>query len=81
MGSGRAVGSGSERQSTRLPHGPRNDLAFGWDVLAVALLSLAVYAPAIRSRLPAEQALEYVGDLTAEAEAEEVEEGANSADR
>ena len=38
-------------------HGPRNELTFGWDVLAVALLSLAVYAFAIRSRLPAEQAL------------------------
>jgi hypothetical protein len=49
-------------------HGPRNELTFGWDVLAVALLSLAVYAVAIRSRLPAEQALENVGDLTTEAE-------------
>ena len=47
-------------------HGPRNELTFGWDVLAVALLSLAVYAFAIRSRLPAEEALEYVGDPTAE---------------
>jgi amino acid transporter len=56
-------------------HGPRNVLTFGWDVLAVALLSLAVYAFAIRSRLPAEQALEYVGDLTAEAEAEDAETG------
>src|SRR6266536_3329988 len=50
--------------------GPRNELTFGWDILAVALLSLAVYAVAIRSRLPAERALEYVGDLTVEAEAE-----------
>jgi hypothetical protein len=50
--------------------GPHNQLTFGWDILAVALLSLAVYATAIRSRLPAEQALEYVGDLTVEAEAE-----------
>ena len=54
-------------------HGPRNVLTFGWDVLAVALLSFAVYAFAIRSRLPAERALEYVGDLTAEAEAEDGE--------
>jgi hypothetical protein len=46
-------------------------LAFGWDVVAVALLSLAVYAFAIRTRLPAERALDYVGDLTAEAEAED----------
>jgi amino acid transporter len=50
-------------------HGPRNELTFGWDILAVALLSLAVYAFAIRSRLPAERTIEYVGDLTAEAEA------------
>jgi amino acid transporter len=54
-------------------HGPRNELTFGWDVLAVALLSLAVYAFAIRSRLPAEQSLDYVGDLTAEAEADDAE--------
>jgi hypothetical protein len=47
-------------------HGPRNELTFGWDMLAVALLSLAVYALAIRSRLPAEQAIEYIGDLAAE---------------
>ena len=50
--------------------GPRNTLPFGWDVLAVALLSLVVYAIAIRSRLPAERALAYVGDLSAEAEPE-----------
>jgi amino acid transporter len=54
-------------------HGPRNVLTFGWDILAVALLSLAVYAFAIRSRLPAEQALENVGDLTTEAEADDAE--------
>jgi amino acid transporter len=47
-------------------HGPRNELTFGWDILAVALLSAAVYAFAIRSRLPAEQALEYIGDPTVE---------------
>jgi amino acid transporter len=52
-------------------HGPRDELTFGWDVLAVALFSLTVYAIAIRSRLPAERALENVGDLTAEAEAED----------
>jgi amino acid transporter len=51
-------------------HGPRNELTFGWDVLSVALLSLAVYALAIRSRLPAHRALHNVGDLTAEAEAD-----------
>src|SRR5436305_1355422 len=54
-------------------HGPRNVLTFGWDMLAIALLSLAVYALAIRSRLPAEQALEYIGDSAAEAEAEDAE--------
>ena len=51
--------------------GPRNELTFGWDMLAVAILSLGVYAFAIRSRLPAGQALDYVGDLSAEAEAED----------
>src|SRR5215218_3995778 len=53
-------------------HGPRNVLTFGWDVLTVALFSVAVYAYAIRQRLPQERALDYVGDLTAEAEEEEV---------
>jgi amino acid transporter len=47
-------------------HGPRNELTFGLDILAVALLGVVMYAFAIRSRLPAEQALEYVGDLTRE---------------
>src|SRR5436305_1411277 len=54
-------------------HGPRNVLTFGWDILAVAVLSLAVYALAIRTRLPDERALENVGDLAAEAEAEDAE--------
>ncbi len=44
--------------------GPRNELTFGWDILAVAVLSIVVYAFAIRSRLPAEQALAYIGDPT-----------------
>jgi amino acid transporter len=47
-------------------HGPRNELTFGWDILAVALFSLAIYAFAIRSRLPAHRALEYIGDPTVE---------------
>jgi hypothetical protein len=47
-------------------HGPRNELTFGWDILAVALFSLVVYAFAIRSRLPAKRALEYIGDPTIE---------------
>lgn len=46
--------------------GPRNELTFGWDMLAVALLGLVVYGAAIRSRLPADRAVHYVGDLTAE---------------
>jgi hypothetical protein len=48
--------------------GPRNVLTFGWDVLAVALLSLCIFALAIRSRLQAERTLEYVGDVTSEAD-------------
>jgi len=48
--------------------GPRNVLTFGWDILVVALFSVVVYAFAIRSRLPAERVLEYVGDLSTEAE-------------
>jgi hypothetical protein len=51
--------------------GPRNVLTFGWDVLAVALLSLFIFALAIRSRLPAERTFEYVGDVTSEAEPED----------
>jgi len=43
-------------------HGPRNELTFGWDILAVAFFSLAIYAIAIRFRLPAERALDYIGD-------------------
>jgi hypothetical protein len=50
--------------------GPRNTHTFGWDILAVAVLSLAVYALAIRSRLPTERSLAYIGDLTAETEAD-----------
>src|SRR5436190_4043147 len=55
------------------PEGPRNALTFGWDILAVALLSLAVYVLAIWSRLPSERAVDYVGDLTAEAGADDAE--------
>jgi hypothetical protein len=68
------LGSFDTRSPSSIPvlglHGPRNVLTFGWDMLAVALLSLAVYALAIRSRLPSARALDYVGDLTAEAEAD-----------
>jgi amino acid transporter len=41
-------------------HGPRNDLTFGWDVLATALFSIAVYEFAVRLRLPDRQARVYV---------------------
>jgi amino acid transporter len=41
-------------------HGPRNDLSFGWDVLATALFSAVIYAFAIRVRLPAAEARAYV---------------------
>jgi amino acid transporter len=47
-------------------HGPRNELTFGWDILAIAVFSLVIYAFAIRSRLPAHRALEYIGDPTVE---------------
>jgi hypothetical protein len=52
-------------------HGPTNDLTFGWDVLVMAVFSLAVYAFAIWRRLPATRALGYIDDLTAEAEDED----------
>jgi amino acid transporter len=48
-------------------HGPVNDLHFGWDVLAMAVFSVAVYALAVRLRLPRAAVEERVGDLTAEA--------------
>jgi amino acid transporter len=71
------LGSFDTRTPSSIPllglDGPRNELTFGWDILAVALLSLAIYALAIRSRLPAERAIENVGDLTAEAEAEDAD--------
>jgi amino acid transporter len=52
-------------------NGPRNVLPFGWDILVMAIFSLAIYLLAIRVRLPSERVEEYVGDLTAEAEEEE----------
>jgi amino acid transporter len=55
--------------------GPRNDLHFGWDVLAVAILSVLIYLFAMRVRLPDEQTREYIGDLTAEAQEEQAELG------
>ncbi len=68
------LGSFDTRTPSSIPliglEGPRNVLTFGWDILAVAVLSVAIFAFAIRRRLPAQRALEYVGDVTAEAEAE-----------
>jgi hypothetical protein len=48
-----------------------NVLPFGWGVLVMALFSLAVYFLAVRMRLPRAAIEEHIGDLTAEAEAEE----------
>jgi amino acid transporter len=52
-------------------HGPTNDLTFGWDVLLMAIFSVAVYAYAIRRRLPDGRAQRYVNELTTEAEEDE----------
>jgi hypothetical protein len=68
------LGSFDTRTPSSIPllglAGPRNTLTFGWDIFAVAALSLAVYVVAIRSRLPAARSREYVGDPTTEGEAE-----------
>jgi amino acid transporter len=58
--------------------GPRNVLKFGWDIFVMAVFSAAIYFLAIRTRLPDECVQEYVGDLTAEAEAEEATLGAGA---
>jgi amino acid transporter len=50
--------------------GATNALPFGWDILVMALFSVAVYFLAMWLRLPNDRVQEYVGDLTAEAEAE-----------
>ena len=50
--------------------GPANALPFGWDVLVMALFSLAIYLLAVRMRLPREEIEQRIGDVTAEAEAE-----------
>jgi hypothetical protein len=52
--------------------GPRNTLTFGWDVLAVAILSLAVYALAIRTRLPGARSIAYVGELNDKTDAHDI---------
>ena len=53
--------------------GPRNILHAGWDVAAVAVLSLAIYWLAIRLRLPDPRVQTYIQDLSAEAEEEGTE--------
>jgi amino acid transporter len=50
-------------------NGPINVLPFGWDILVMAAFSLAIYLLAIWLRLPPEQVLEHIGDLTTEADA------------
>jgi amino acid transporter len=56
-----------------LLRGPRNTLTFGWDVLAVAIFSILIYALAIRLRLPDRRVQAYVADLAEEAETVEAE--------
>jgi len=51
--------------------GPPHVLGFGWDVLVMALFSLAIYAIAVRMRLPREAVEKHISEFTAEAEAEE----------
>jgi hypothetical protein len=53
-------------------NGPTGTLPFGWDVLVMAVFGLAIYALAIRLRLPRAAVAEHVGDLTAEAEEEDI---------
>jgi amino acid transporter len=55
--------------------GPRNILPFGLDILAVAVLSVAIYMLAIRVRLESDRTREYIGDLAAEAEEQAAEIG------
>ena len=53
--------------------GPTNTLHFGWDVLAMAVVSLIVYYLAMRLRLPDDTVQVYIDEVTAEAEEEERE--------
>jgi amino acid transporter len=52
--------------------GPTGTLPFGWDVLVMAVFALGIYALAIRLRLPRTAVAEHVGDVTEEAEEEDV---------
>jgi len=53
--------------------GPRDSLHFGWDILAMGVFAVIVYGIAMRVRLSPERAIENIGDLEAEAEAEDRE--------
>lgn len=53
--------------------GPTNTLHFGYDVLAMAIVSLGVYFLAMRMRLPDDRVQTYIEEVTAEAEEEERE--------
>jgi amino acid transporter len=53
--------------------GPKNTLTFGWDVLVMALFSVAIYLLAMRMRLSDRRVREYVDELAEEAEEEEAE--------
>jgi amino acid transporter len=53
-------------------NGPTGTLPFGWDVLVMAVFALAIYALAIRLRLPRTAVDEHVGDMTQEAEEEDI---------
>jgi amino acid transporter len=65
---------GSFGPADRLPiillKGAKGVLPYGIDILVMAIFALAIYALAMWLRLPSERVHEYVGDLTAEAEAE-----------
>jgi hypothetical protein len=53
--------------------GPVNDLHFGVDVAVTFVFCLAIYALAMRVRLPAAQTQRYVSEALGEAEAVEPE--------
>jgi amino acid transporter len=53
-------------------NGPTGTLPFGWDVLVMAVFGVAIYALAIRMRLPREAVDAHVGDMTEEAEEEDI---------
>jgi amino acid transporter len=53
--------------------GPTNTLHFGWDVLVMAIVSVVVYALAMRRRLPDDRVQDYIEAVTAEAEEEQRE--------